>query len=88
MRRQRVEDLRISLSPHVVDHDPFEAPFFAIATELTIVAVHLERILASGPRAFARHEMLRHHVGVKCRNIVADVDLKIARSMTGIQRSE
>ena len=88
MNGERVEDLRIALRPGVVDHHFFEAPFPTVAHKLAIVTIHQERVLRARPRTFSRHEMLREHVRVKRCRIVADLDLKIASRVTGIERAE
>ena len=88
MCRQGIEDFRITLRPGVIDDHLSKSPFLAIAHQFAIIAIHQERILRSRPRAFPRHEMLRHHVGVKRRRIVADLDLQIAHGVTRIQRAE
>src|SRR5438270_1751078 len=88
LNRQRVEDLRISLGPSVVDHDLSKAPFLTVANQLAIVAIHQKRVLGSGTWTFTRHEMLGRHIAIERGGIVADLDLQIARRMTGIERTE
>jgi hypothetical protein len=88
MNGQCVQDLRISLGPGVVDDDLAKTPFLAVPDELAIVAIHQERIFRSGARPLARHEMLRRHVAIKRRRIVAHLNLKIARRVAGIERTE
>src|SRR5580704_4817447 len=79
---QGVENFRVTLGPGIVDRDPREAPFLAVAHQLAIVAVHQERVLRSGTRTFARHEMLRHDIRVERGRIAADFDLEITGGMT------
>ena len=86
MRRQRIENFGVTLRPGVVDRYAPKAPFLAVAHELAIVPVHKQRKLRSGTRALARHEMLRHDISIKGSRIAADLDLKIAHSVTGIER--
>lgn len=88
MRREGVEDLGVALAPGVVDGDAFETPFLAVADQVAIVPIHQERVLGAAAGTFARHEVLRHHVGGERGGIVADLDLEIARGVAGIERAD
>ena len=88
MRRPRIQDFRIALQPGVVDCDSLEAPFLAIAHQLTIIAVHQERVFRSAAGTFPGHEMLRHDIGIKFGRVAVDLDLEITRGMSGIERTE
>jgi hypothetical protein len=88
LRRQRIEDLRISLRPGIVDDHPLKPPFLVVAHEIAVIAIHQQRVLRSWAWTFPRHEMLRHHVCVKCGGIFTDIDLKIVNGVTGVERAE
>ena len=88
MSGERVENFRVPLGPGVVDRHTPEAPFLAVARQLAVVAVHQERVLRSAARTFTRHEMLRHHIRGERGRIVTDLDLEIARRVTGIERAD
>src|SRR5436189_5413967 len=85
---QRVEDLRVTLRPRIVDDHPFETPFLAVARQFAIVAIHQERVFRSRLRTLPRHDMLRQYISIECGRIVAYLDLKIADCVTGIERTE
>ena len=55
-----IDNAWIALYPGIVDRDAFETPLIPVAHELTVVAIHEERVLRATTRAFSRHEMLRH----------------------------
>jgi hypothetical protein len=88
MGGEGVEDFGVALAPGVVDGDAFETPFLAVADQVAIVAVHEEGVLGAATGTFARHEVLRHHVGGERGGIVADLDLEIARGVAGIERAD
>ena len=88
MRRPRIQDFRVALQPGVVDCDSLEAPFLAIAHQLTIIAVHQERVFRSAAGTFSGHEMLRHDIGIKFGRVAVDLDLEITRAMSGIERTK
>ena len=88
MRCQGVENFRVALGPCIVNRDTFEAPFLAVAHQVAIITVHQERVLRSAARTLPGHEMLRHHVGIERGRIATDLDLEIARRVTGVERTD
>src|SRR4030095_12178895 len=88
VRGSHVENFRFALHPRIVDRNAFEAPFLAVAHQLAIITVHQKRVLRTAARSFPRHEMLRQHIGIECGGVAADFDLKIARGVSSVERTE
>ena len=85
---KRVQNLRIPLRPCIVDHNGSKTPVPAVAQQFAGVSIHQQREICVWPASLARHEMLGHHIATQGRGIPLDMNLQIARGMTGIERPD